>query len=158
MKVKSMIASMCASALVLGIGGSDFTLAEAGITTNIESISTTLEENIIVRDKTKKEKPSDKEIQEIKAKKEEMRNKFKIMNQKWAALSDSQKEEVYKLMDELSDTKDQILDKYFEFGIIDEATYKEMKRLLSEKQIDIRKDGKIPIFGVIGGRCPRIKR
>ena len=152
MKVKSMITSVCASVLILTIGVSDFTLAETGITTNIESLSTTLEENIIVRDKTNK--PSDKEIEEFKAKKEVMKNKFKIMNKKWAALSDNQKEEVYKLIDELTETKSEILDKYFEFGVIDEVTYKVVKQLLSERKIDIREDGKMPIFGVIGGRCP----
>ena len=156
MKVKGMIPSVCASALILTIGVSDFTLAETGITTNIESLSTTLEENIIVRDKTNK--PLDKEIEEFKAKKEVMKNKFKIMNKKWAALSDNQKEEVYKLIDELTETKSEILDKYFEFGVIDEVTYKEVKKLLSERKIDIREDGNMPIFGVIGGRCPKNKK
>jgi hypothetical protein len=157
-KVKGMIPSVCASALILTIGVSDFTLAETGITTNIESLSTTLEENIIVRDKTNKEKPSDKEIEEFKANKEIMKNKFKIMNKKWDALNEVQKDEVYKLMDELSETKSEILDKYFEFGVIDEVTYKEVKKLLSERKIDIREDGNMPIFGVIGGRCPKNKK
>lgn len=78
--------------------------------------------------------------------KAEMKAKYEESQKKWAALSDDQKNEIYKLTDKKIDIKIQIIDKYLEYGIIDKDSADSMKAKLNNYKTQMRESGKMPMF------------
>ncbi len=76
---------------------------------------------------------------------ETWKTQFNDLKKNWAALSDSQKEEIYKLKDKIIDTQLQIIDKYVEWEIIDESKAVEIKEGLIDSKTNIRDNDKFPM-------------
>lgn len=66
---------------------------------------------------------------------------------KWKALSDDRKNEIYGLEDQISDLRKQIIDKYQEFGILDQEAATQRKERMTENKKSIREDGRAPMMG-----------
>ncbi len=96
--------------------------------------------------------------EEQKAEMEALREKAGSVQGKWDALTDDQKEEIYKLRDQGTDIQSQIIDKYLEFGVIDEETAAAMKEKCESRNGALRSSGKMPMFGGKGGRGQRGNR
>lgn len=79
------------------------------------------------------------------------KEKLARMNEKWNSLTAAQKAEIYALIERMGDVRSEIIDKYAEFGIIDDPTALAMKDRLAKAQAKIRENGKMP--GLMGGRC-----
>ena len=73
----------------------------------------------------------------------------------WDALTEEQKEEIYGLKDQSYSVQVQIIEKYLEWGLIDEATATDMKTSLEERQTSMRENNKAPLLGRRGGRGMR---
>lgn len=78
--------------------------------------------------------------------KAEMKAKYEAAQKKWASLTDEQKNEIYKLMDNKIDIKIQMIDKYLEYGIIDKDTANNMKSKLNNYKTQMRESGKMPML------------
>lgn len=90
---------------------------------------------------------TDEQKAEMEARKAEM----DAISEKWSALTDAQKEEIYSLKDKASDIESQIIDKYLEWGVIDENNAADMKARLAERKTEMRENGRMPMFGGKGG-------
>ncbi|GAA0077768.1 hypothetical protein UT300005_21460 [Clostridium sp. CTA-5] len=88
--------------------------------------------------------------QDRKEKNQERKTEMTEINQKWSALTDEQKEEIYKLKDQQADIESQIVDKELEFGIITQEQADNMKTHLTECKTKMREDGKMPMNGGFG--------
>lgn len=106
-----------------------------------------------------KERISTKEVKKpnelTEAQREEMKAQMDAMKEKWDSLSETQKEEVYKLKDNIIDTESKIIDKYVEWGIVDKSTSEEIKEKMTERKAMMREDGNMPGPGI--GKKPRGK-
>jgi hypothetical protein len=90
---------------------------------------------------------TDEQKAEMEAKKAEM----DAISEKWSALTDVQKEEIYSLKEKASGIDNQIIDKYLEWGLIDEETAAEMKAGLTERMTQMRENGRMPLLRGKGG-------
>ena len=66
---------------------------------------------------------------------------------KWNALTDAQKNEIYALKEKASAIDSQIIDKYLEYGIVDQTTADNMKTMMNERNAQMRTDGQFPMMG-----------
>ncbi len=145
MYFKKFLTGVCAITIITTMGITTF-----GATTT-ETTSTTISENVV-----RKEKPALTEEQ--KAEMELKKAKLDEIQNKWANLTDAQKEEIYALKDKASDIEMQIIDKYVQWGIIDSETANEIKTKFAERKIQMRENGGMPMLGGKGGhRKPPIK-
>lgn len=89
--------------------------------------------------------------------KEEMAKQFeaeyKEMQEKFSALTDEQKKEIYDLYDKVNVAKIKLLDKYVEFGLITEEEAKSIQEHMSEASEKIRSEGKF-----IGFKAPHFPK
>lgn len=95
---------------------------------------------------------TDEQKAEMETRMTEMKTKMEAMNEKWAALTDAQKEEVYALQDEAAAVESQIIDKYLEFGLIDEQTATDRKTKITESSAAMQESDAMPMFGGRGER------
>jgi len=84
---------------------------------------------------------------QMKSKRAEMENRMSIQNDKWDALTDVQREELYSLQDKTVDAQIAVIDKYLELGVIDADTAQAMKDRLIDGQTNMRENGRMPGFG-----------
>lgn len=75
-------------------------------------------------------------------------------NEKWTLLTDTQKQEVYKIYNENIQTQIEMIDKYVELGVMDTAEAQIMKSNLQEKQSNTITSGNMPMFGK-GGKIKK---
>ncbi len=61
------------------------------------------------------------------------------------ALTDAQREELYALSEETQKINGKIIDKYVEFGVLDEARAEELKARIAEETAEIREEGRLPL-------------
>ena len=73
---------------------------------------------------------------------------FFDLQAKFAALSDVQKKEIYKLNEKLTEQSKKLISKYVEYGIVDEPHGKTLCRMLDDSLVQARKDGKL-LLGVV---------
>ena len=64
------------------------------------------------------------------------------MQEKFSALSDEEKKEIYDLYDKVNDAKTELLDKYVELGLMTEQEAKAIKEQMSKHAEKIKDDGK----------------
>ncbi len=83
---------------------------------------------------------------EQKAELEAMKARMRKSLEKWNALTDDQKNEIYKLKDQIFDIEGKIIDKYLSFGLIDQDTANNMKKNMSEAKTRMRENGRMPMF------------
>lgn len=67
--------------------------------------------------------------------------------EKWKALTDAQKEEVYQVQRDEINANIAIVDKYLSLGLIDSARASEMKAKLTEKLTNLTSNENIPMLG-----------
>jgi len=75
---------------------------------------------------------------------------FKAAKEKWDALTDEQKAEIFGLEDQAAAIEGRIIDKYLEFGLIDAETAENMKNDLNSRKNEMRENGRMPM-GAGGG-------
>ncbi len=90
---------------------------------------------------------------EQKAQMDARREQMVSANDKWNSLTDSQKEEIYKMKDQQSKIEESIIDKYVEWDLIDSETAADMKAQISERSDFKRECGNLPMGGGKGGRA-----
>ena len=73
---------------------------------------------------------------------------------KWNALTAAQKNEIYDLKEKASAIDSKIIDKYLEYGIVDQPTADNMKTMMNERNAQMRTDGQFPMIGGKGPGCP----
>jgi len=78
--------------------------------------------------------------------KAEMKSKHDEMNEKWSALTDAQKEKIFKLMDQDIDIKIKTIEEYLSLGLIDQETATEIKTRLNEKKAKMRENNIFPMM------------
>ncbi len=145
--VAAVLAATCVSALAAAdeTGGWSVTPVQPSVTT--PSGDTTLPIGPLPPQLT------DEQRAEFQAQMEARRAQFDAMQNKWSALTDAQKEEIYAMKDKAMDIDAQIIDKYLEWGVIDADTAAEMKSNLETRKSDMRTNGRMPMMG--GGRGDR---
>jgi hypothetical protein len=89
--------------------------------------------------------------EQMKSKRSEMEARSSIQNDRWDALTDEQREELYSLQDKTVEAQIAVIDKYLELGVIDAETAQVMKDRLTEGQSNMRENGRMPGFD--GGFC-----
>ncbi len=85
----------------------------------------------------------------------QMEAEYKEMQEKFNALSDDQKKDIYDLYDKVNVAKIKLLDKYVELGLISEDEAKDIQKQMSEMSEKIRNDGQF--IGFKSPRAPKIK-
>ncbi len=80
--------------------------------------------------------------------KADLNRRFERMEQSWRALSDGQREQIYKMQDKAIDANIKVIEKYIEYGVILPETGKELIEMLKQEKIDIRNDNRIPILSL----------
>lgn len=91
-------------------------------------------------DRSKKNKPTDEQNVEMKA-------KHKAMEAKWNSLSKEQKQQIYVIQNKLWDAKIEMINKYLELGLIDKETADYMKEKMTTRKAEMQNDGNMPMFG-----------
>lgn len=91
--------------------------------------------------KSEKNKLSEKDKAELKAKHEELKAK-------WDSLNKDQKEEIYRLHEKSMDIKSELIDKYLEYGMIDKEAASGMKEKMNEHKANMRNNGELPGYRV----------
>jgi hypothetical protein len=76
------------------------------------------------------------------------------LDAKWASLTDVQKAEIYALKENVDKSETAIIDKYLEFGLIDEATATDLKAKIAERTAQMKEKGEMPMRGM-GDKGPR---
>ncbi len=84
---------------------------------------------------------------EIEVKRKAWIAKMQESQKKWSALTDAQKNEIYDLVDKQIDIKIQTIDRMATNGVIDKDTADKMKSGLTERKVNMRKSGAMPLFG-----------
>jgi hypothetical protein len=70
---------------------------------------------------------------------------------KWNSLTDSQKSEIYGLQEKMAALKKQMIDKYSEYGVIDNDAAEKIKERIDTRMNKMKTSGKAPfMFGVKG--------
>lgn len=85
----------------------------------------------------------------------QMEAEYKEIQEKFSALSDDQKKEIYDLYDKVNVAKIKLLDKYVELGLISEDEAKEIQQHMSEISEKIRKEGQF--IGFKAPHAPKVK-
>lgn len=78
---------------------------------------------------------------------------YKEMQEKFNALTDEQKKEIYDLYDKVNVAKVKLLDKYVELGLITEDEAKAIQKHMSEVSEKVRKEGQF-----IGFKAPHLPK
>ncbi len=144
---------------LLGIGGALCTIAliasltvstfAAGTTDGMSSATPTTSTSAPANttDKTARMRP---ELND------EQKAKMDATQEKWTQLTDAQKEEIYTLKDKAADIDTQIIDKYLEWGLIDQQTADDMKSNITDGKTKMREGSRMPMpFGGKGGKPGR---
>ncbi len=148
MKLKKMLVGICVIATIGAFGVTAF-----GETTTGEVSGATpptrpaFSEDFAKRAPRELTEEQKAEMEARKAEFEAKKVKMDAMQEKWSALTDAQKEEIYTLKDKTADINTQIVDKYLQWGVIDQETADEMKTQINERKTDMRQDGRMPLFG-----------
>lgn len=137
-----VIVTICALALLLTMGMSTLMIYASD-----ESSISTVESNTELGD------PAADCAKSGKKPKDESNQKFKDFHEKWSALSDKQKAEVFDLVDDIADDQIELLDKLVEFKVLDEETACEIKAKMGEKIAAIKAGS--AFFGLGFGRGPK---
>lgn len=147
MKSNKFLVSICSMALVatLGVG----TVFAEGITSGTESTKAAARPAISAK---MEKRVRTVWTEEQKAEMEAKRASIVASLEKWEGLTDAQKEEIYALKDQAADFNGKIIDKYLEWGVIDEEAAVQMKERLSERKLQMRESGKMPMLHGKGGR------
>lgn len=66
---------------------------------------------------------------------------------KWNELTDAQRAEIYKIYEEKTNIDSKLIDKYLEFGIIDNETANSMKSNLTEEKNNMVNNKRMPMIG-----------
>ena len=128
MKIQKTVAFLCVLALALAFG---FTAYAAGTEAERDFAS-----------------PRCAVTEEMRANFEAKRAEMQEARDKWDALSDAQKEEIYALKDAICDIECRIVDKYLEWGILDKAAANEYKKIFTGYKSEMRMNGRMPFFGI----------
>lgn len=83
----------------------------------------------------------------------QMEAEYKAMQEKFNALSDDQKKEIYDLYDKVNVAKIRLLDKYVEFGLMSEDEAKDIQQRMSQMAEKIRNEQQF-----IGFKAPHTKK
>ncbi len=134
MKLKKMLASICAVALVVTVGVGAALAAPAD--SSIPAISHRVE-------KCRRTELTEEQKEQMVAR----RASIEASQEKWAALTEEQKEQIYALREKAVDIDGQITDKYLELGVIDEEMASLMKERFSESTVRMRENGRMPMPG-----------
>lgn len=94
--------------------------------------------------KTESVTPSEKNQKEKKAAFEEA---MKNANEKWDALTDKQKSEIYILLENDMNAEIELMDKLVEFGIIKKEDADKFKIHMMQRMKKIKESGEFPLFG-----------
>lgn len=188
MRSKKLLSSICAVAIITGVGTKVFATTQTQENSQIESSSTMkkidktsltdaqkselktirssiaevrnkivdkyLELGVISEDvaNNMKEKLSTKDNKKpselTEKQREEMKAQMDAMKEKWNSLSEAQKEEIYKLKDNIIDVEGKVIDKYVEWGLVDKTTSENMKEKMAERKTKMREDGVMPGIGM----------
>ncbi len=87
--------------------------------------------------------------------KEEMAARREAMiaaREKWDALTDEQKDEIYDLEDQIGALRGQIINRYQQWGIMDEETAAGIQERITERLSNMREEGRMPMGGGRMGR------
>lgn len=109
-----------------------------------ESTSSTMRSRIEKR-KSSELTEEQREVMELR------RSKMVAAQEKWATLTDKQKEEIYLLKDEISKIEGRIIDKYSEWEVIDGEMASQIKVRLEESRVKMREANRMPMLGRRGG-------
>lgn len=140
--MKKALCGTCAAALIAaaGLGGAAVSAEEAEAGEQVQTIA-------------ESQDVSQKQLsEEEKAKREAMKEALKTAKEKWAALTDEQKQQIYALWDQSAALNSQMIDKYVELGVLDEKTAAALKEQLTEIQNKVKEKGKMPMLGKGGHR------
>lgn len=140
--MKKVLCGVCASLI----------LASAGLTGAAASAQSNDAGGQIMSDQETGSKNGRPLTDEEKVKQEKIREALKTAREKWAGLTDEQKQQVYGLWDQSMSLNTQVIDKYVELGILDQDTASVLKEQLTDIQSKIRDNGKMPLYGY-GGIC-----
>ncbi len=143
MKPYKIIAGICTLALVatLGVG--------AAFATNTEDSTTDTTRPAISERMGRRNCIS--LTDEQKENMEARRAAMEASQEKWAALTDGQKEEIYALREKAVGIDGQIIDKFLEWGMFDGEMATQMKERISAGMLNMRESGRMPIPGARGG-------
>ncbi|MCL1919292.1 MAG: DUF4407 domain-containing protein [Peptococcaceae bacterium] len=89
---------------------------------------------------------TDEQKAEIETHKTNMEAQKANLEEKWNALSEAQKEELYGLHDNTIDSHMAAIDKYLDLGLIDAAIAQDMKDKLTEAKNSMRENGEKGMF------------
>lgn len=145
MKIKKFLMVMSIVTLVGATGMTTF-----AATTNSETVVTT--ERLQKHQRGPREDLTDEQKAEMEQRRAEIEAKKEAMNEKWASLTDAQKEEIYALKERSNQIDEQMIDRYLELGLIDEETANQMKECIQEDNANMRTDNKVPMLRGKGGR------
>ena len=84
---------------------------------------------------------TDQQKADLKAKRDDMKSK-------WSTLTDDQKNQIYSIQDQIATLQGQMADKYADFGIIGGDDANSLKAKITEKQGQMRSNGKMPMRGL----------
>lgn len=141
MCIKKLLAGLITTSLVLATGVPCFAAGTA-------------DEGTVSVETAKKGQEGRPELtEEEKQERQELKEKMKAAQQKWAALTKAQKEKIYELQQKADEIKLKMIDEYVSLGIFDEAAAKDMKSNISNRLEQMKKEDRMPMIWC--GRKPR---
>jgi len=144
-KSKKLIAGLCTAALTLSMGTA---LLANNSTTSAASTDTG---QTTTQQPSQRRVLTDAEKTAMEAERTARQAAAAAREKTWTALTDSQKQEVYSLLDQRQAAETSIIDKYLELGLISSTEATEMKAKLTEASTQLRSSGKMPGCGMMGG-------
>ncbi len=130
--IKKVKRSLCALGLAVSLSG---VLAGTATAANLNA---TAYATAYQTGKLTKEQKADIEMRKAR---------YKEMQEKFDALPQTQKDEIYALKDMAISVESQIIDKYTLFGIIDAQTANEIKQNYEVYRTKLRETGRLPFWG-----------
>ena len=80
----------------------------------------------------------------------EFETRRKAWDDKWATLTNEQKNEIYALKDQIMDLQGKVADKYAEFGVISAEELAAQKERMTTRKSQMREKGEMPMRGLGG--------
>jgi hypothetical protein len=139
MKKYGTIVLVLALMLVLGVGAALVSAEETAIGTECQPIRNMLGRRAGLTEEARAEMEARQEIREA-------------ARAKWDALTDEQKAEIYGLEDQIGALRNQIIDRYQQWGVYDEETAVQLKERQTERMNWMREEGAMPMGGGRQGR------
>ncbi len=134
MKKYGTIILVLALVMILGVGAALVSAEEAEPGTDCQPIRTMLGRRAGL-------------TEEARAEMEARRQTMDAARAKWEALTDEQKEEIYGIEDQIGALRNQIIDRYQQWGVYDEETATQFKERQTERMNWIREEGAMPMGG-----------